>query len=143
MKISVNKHKLENMIETIVNCNNSYLLDDLYLLTYDITCAKNKQKCCDCPFRNKESILEVSHECESNAQALINISRKRLCGQASSETRKAWEEVKEQVSNIDPVLSSVMVKECIYRGFRPEFNNCGYCNTEQFKKDLEEYRSKG
>ena len=58
MKISVNKHKLENMIETIVNCNNSYLLDDLYLLTYDITCAKNKQKCCDCPFRNKESILD-------------------------------------------------------------------------------------
>ncbi len=85
----------------------------------------------------------VSHECEANAQALINISRKRLCSQASPETRKAWEEVKEQVSNIDPVLGSVMVKECIYRGFCPEFKSCGYCDTEQFKKDLEEYRSKG
>lgn len=85
----------------------------------------------------------VSHECEANAQALINISRKRLCSQASPETRKAWEEVKEQVSNIDPVLGSVMVKECIYRGFCPEFKSCGYCDTEQFKKDLEEYRCKG
>lgn len=85
----------------------------------------------------------VSHECEANAQALINISRKRLCSQASPETRKAWEEVKEQVSNIDPILGSVMVKECIYRGFCPEFKSCGYCDTEQFKKDLEEYRSKG
>lgn len=86
---------------------------------------------------------KVSHECEANAQALINISRKRLCSQASPETRKAWEEVKEQVSNIDPVLGSVMVKECIYRGFCPEFKSCGYCDTEQFKKDLEEYRCKG
>lgn len=86
---------------------------------------------------------KVSHECEANAQALINISRKRLCSQASSETRKAWEEVKEQVSNIDPILGSVMVKECIYRGFCPEFKSCGYCDTEQFKKDLEEYRCKG
>ena len=85
----------------------------------------------------------VSHECEANAQALINISRKRLCTQASLETRKAWEEVKGQVSDIDPILGSVMVKECIYRGFCPEFKSCGYCDTEQFKKDLEEYRSKG
>ena len=32
----------------------------------------------------------VTHECEANAQAIINISRKRLCGKASFETRKAW-----------------------------------------------------
>lgn len=58
MKISVDKHKLENMIKTIINNNNSYLLDDLYLLTYNVTCTKNKQKCCDCPLRNKESTLD-------------------------------------------------------------------------------------
>lgn len=52
MKISVDKHKLENMIETITYC------DDLYLLTYNITCVKNKQNCCCCPFRDKESFLE-------------------------------------------------------------------------------------
>ncbi len=33
----------------------------------------------------------VSHECIANAQAIINISRKRLCRQASVETIEAWQ----------------------------------------------------
>jgi hypothetical protein len=83
----------------------------------------------------------VEHECEANAQALINISRKRLClGQPSPETREAWLEVKAEVSKYDPILASVMVKECIYRGFCPELKKCGYTETEAFKKELEEYR---
>jgi hypothetical protein len=84
----------------------------------------------------------VMHECEANAQALINISRRRLCGQAAAETRQAWLEVKRVVEKHDPVLASVMVPECIYRGFCPEFKPCGYCGTEQWAKDLEAYRSK-
>ena len=83
----------------------------------------------------------VEHEAEANAQALINISRKRLCNTASNETREAWIEVKEEVKKYDDVLASVMVKECIYRGFCPEMNNgCGYAKTEAYKKELEEYR---
>lgn len=82
----------------------------------------------------------VEHECEANAQALINISRRRLCSQASPETRKAWLEVKNEVEKYDPILSSVMVKECIYRGFCPELNKCGYAETEAYKKELVEYR---
>lgn len=82
----------------------------------------------------------VEHECEANAQALINISRKRLCTQASPETRKAWQEVKAEVKKNDPILASVMVKECIYRGFCPELYPCGYSETEAYKKELEEYR---
>ena len=56
--------------------------------------------------------------------------------------RAAWQEVKEQVSAVDPVLGSVMVPECIYRGFCPEFHSCGYVNTEEFAQRLAEYRSK-
>lgn len=83
----------------------------------------------------------VEHECEANAQALINISRKRLClGQPSPETREAWLEVKAEVSKYDPILASVMVKECIYRGFCPELKHCGYTETDAFKEELEEYR---
>ena len=82
----------------------------------------------------------VSHECEANAQALISISRRRLCNQASPETREAWSEVKAEISKVDPVLASVMVKECIYRGFCPEFKTCGYTDTPEYKKELEEYR---
>lgn len=83
----------------------------------------------------------VTHECEANAQALINISRKRLCMQAAPETRKAWTEVKNEIAKDDPVLASVMVRECIYRGFCPEKNCCGYVDTQKYKKDLEVYRS--
>lgn len=84
----------------------------------------------------------VSHECEANAQALIFISRRRLCGQASAETREAWKEVKAEVEKVDPVLASVMVPECIYRGFCPEFHSCGYVDTEDYQRRLKEYRNK-
>ena len=78
----------------------------------------------------------------ANAQALINISRKRLCNCASKETREAWTQVKEAIAEVDPILASKMVPECLYRGFCPEFMNpCGYAKTEKYKKDLEEYRS--
>ena len=84
----------------------------------------------------------VNHECEANAQALIFISRRRLCNQASAETREAWKEVKKEIEKRDPVLASVMVPECVYRGFCPEFHSCGYADTEAFKSALEEYRKK-
>ena len=84
----------------------------------------------------------VSHECEANAQALIFISRRRLCNQASAETRATWKEVKAEVEKKDPVLASVMVPECIYRGFCPEFHSCGYVNTEEYRKALNAYRDK-
>lgn len=84
----------------------------------------------------------VLHECEANAQALIFISRRRLCSQASPETRAAWKEVKKEVSRVDPVLASVMVPECVYRGFCPEFHSCGFVDTEKYRKQLAAYRRK-
>lgn len=77
----------------------------------------------------------------ANAQALINISRKRLCNCASKETREAWKQVKEEVRKVDPVMADKMVPECIYRGFCTEFmSSCGYVNTEKFKQELKKYR---
>ena len=78
-----------------------------------------------------------------NAQAFINISRKRLCkGCPSLETRRTWEIVIEMLSEIDPILASKCVPECIYRGFCPEFDRCcGYVKTEAFRERLEKYRS--
>ena len=82
----------------------------------------------------------VNHECEANAQALINISRKRLCHCASPETRQAWQQVKSEIALVEPELASVMVKECIYRGFCPEIFSCEYYKSKAYKKELEEYR---
>ena len=78
--------------------------------------------------------------CSANAQALINISRKRLCSCASPETRKSWQLVRDEIRKIDPVMADKMVPNCVYRGFCPEMNSCGYVNTEAFKKELEIYR---
>lgn len=83
----------------------------------------------------------VNHEVEANAQALINISRKRLCLQASPETRKAWLAVKNEVAGVEPELAQCMVADCVYRGWCYEVNGCGYHKTEAYKKELEEYRN--
>lgn len=83
----------------------------------------------------------VNHACEADAQALINISRKRLCNCASKETREAWQLVKDEVSVTEPELASCMVRECIYRGFCPEMFGCGFDKTREFQAQLFEYRT--
>ena len=83
---------------------------------------------------------EVEMEIEANAQALINMSRKRLCNQASPETREVMQEMKKEVSKRDEFLARVMVKECVYRGFCPEIKSCNHDKTEEFEKELKDYR---
>lgn len=77
----------------------------------------------------------------ANAQALINISRKRLCNCASKETKAAWTSVKNEMKKIDPIMAKHMVPECIYRGFCPELKSCGYSKTSQFQEELKQYRN--
>ena len=83
---------------------------------------------------------ENDMDMSANAQALINISRKRLCNCASPETRAAWRQVQEAIRKVDPIMAEKMVPECIYRGFCPEMFSCGYHKTEAYRKELEEYR---
>ena len=82
----------------------------------------------------------VNHAAEANAQALINISRKRLCNCASKETREAWQAVKDEVAKVEPELAECMVRECIYRGFCAEMFGCGYDKTKEFEEELKKYR---
>lgn len=43
--------------------------------------------------------------------------------------------------NLKEFNKSIMVSECIYRGFCPEFlSPCGYSKTDKFKEDLKKYR---
>lgn len=84
----------------------------------------------------------VTHECLANAEAIMFISRRRLCAQAAPETRAAWKAVVEEIAKQDPVLASCCVPECVYRGFCPEFKSCGYCDTEAYRRQLAEYRAK-
>ena len=82
----------------------------------------------------------VSHTMRINAQALINISRKRLCSQASPETRAAWRMVIDAIGEKEPEIKSVCVRNCIYKGFCPEMKGCGYCGGIAYKAKREEYR---
>ena len=86
--------------------------------------------------------LENTMMISANAQGLINMSRKRLCSCASTETRQAWKALLEEIKKVDPILVEKCVPECIYRGFCPEFDKCcGYVNTEKYKEELKKYRS--
>lgn len=78
---------------------------------------------------------------EANFQAIINISRKRLCNCASKETRDAWTLfLDEVVAHKEPELRKVCVPDCIYRGHCYEFKSCGYHKTKDFQDKLKEYR---
>lgn len=78
----------------------------------------------------------------ANAQALISISRKRCCMCASKETREAWNQVKEEIAKENPILAGKMVRECVYRGFCPEWmSNCKYCYSPAYWLELKNYRN--
>ena len=85
----------------------------------------------------------VNVEGDANAQAVISISRKRLCCKASPETREAWKTLLEALKPIEPELYSVCVPDCIYRGYCYEYKTCGYYLTDEFQARLTEYRGEG
>lgn len=62
----------------------------------------------------------------ANAQHLIDAMRKRLCRQASPETRERAEDLKTELLPIEPELSDVLVPNCVYRCGCPEFKQCGF-----------------
>ena len=116
-----------------------HLLRHGFLLPF-IHSQREDRRDLDCPRDELPQGTPNDQDFVVNAQTLINISRKRLCRCASKETREAWEAVKKEMKNVDPVMASKMVPNCVYSGFCRELNCCGYCNTESFKKELEEYR---
>ena len=83
----------------------------------------------------------VMHECFANAQAVMFPSRRRLCSQASPETRAAWQLVVDEIAKVEPEVASCCVPECVYRGFCPEFKSCGFVDTPRFREMVERYRN--
>lgn len=68
----------------------------------------------------------ITHTMDINAQEVMFMSRRRLCGQASLETRQAWQAVKKEMEKIDPILAEFMVPMCVYRKHCPELKPCGF-----------------
>jgi hypothetical protein len=57
----------------------------------------------------------VSHIMSVNAQELIFMAHKRLCKQASKETRGVMKEIVRQVVEVAPYMKDVLVPLCAYR----------------------------
>lgn len=68
----------------------------------------------------------VSHIMSINAQELINMSHKRLCKQASKETRQVMQMIVDEVVKVSPYMKDVLVPLCKYRnGKCTEMFSCG------------------
>jgi hypothetical protein len=74
----------------------------------------------------------VSHMMYINAQELMFMARRRLCMQASKETREVMKEICRLVEEACPYMKGALEPMCSYRGGRcTEFTCCGY--NEKFK----------
>lgn len=63
---------------------------------------------------------EVGFTGDANSQNLIDAWRKRLCYQASPETREYAEDFKRALREIEPEIADVLVPNCVYRCGCPE-----------------------
>ena len=70
----------------------------------------------DIPRAEKPQGEIVSHIMSVNAQELINMAHKRLCLQASKETREVMREIVNEVVKVAPYMKEVLVPLCVYRG---------------------------
>lgn len=68
---------------------------------------------------------------DPNAQNLIDTWRKRLCWQASPETRQYAEDFKIALHDVEPELSDSLVPNCVYRCGCPEMAACPYCKEHK------------
>lgn len=72
---------------------------------------------------------------DANIQHLIDTWRKRLCYQASPETREYAEDFKIVLHDTQPEIADALVPNCVYRGGCPEMRTCGYWARLAHKTD--------
>lgn len=74
-----------------------------------------------------------------NAEEIINISRLRLCGKASKETREIWQQVIDLIADQDQDLANHCIPQCVYCGFCSEPQGCGLIKSPHGEKTREDY----
>ena len=75
----------------------------------------------------------VTHDIILNAQEILFISRKRLCMQASPETRAVWHAVVKELRDMGELeLAAFCQPECWWCGNKcPEMKPCGLCPPKE------------
>lgn len=67
----------------------------------------------------------VSHIMYVNAQELMFMARRRLCGKASLNCQKIMRQIVKKVLETNPEFEPVLVANCEYLHSCPEFQSCG------------------
>ena len=76
-----------------------------------------------------------------NAEAIINMSEKRLCSMASRDTREIWGQVIREVAELDPDLAKFCVRPCVsHGGICRESKCCGYNKTTIGMREINNYK---
>lgn len=91
--------------------------------------------------RSQRSQMDpVRMRMDLNLQSLINVSRKRLCGQADPTTRKVWYMVVKEIAKYDADVAWACVPECIRDCDCPEFYPCGFYDNLMKNEPVETQR---
>lgn len=67
----------------------------------------------------------MNHMMMLNAQALIQIMRKRLCGKAHERVQELMGLIQSEMFKVDSDLAIRLVPDCVYRGGCYELKTCG------------------
>lgn len=126
-------------IENIPYCTAMHLVRHFIGVIPFVSTQRDDRVKNDIPRGEKPQNAPVSVSFAINAQALINISKVRLCGSASAETRHVWRLVKEAIAGIDPIVAHAMVPACIYRSMCPEPTCCGFFESPKYMEESMEY----
>lgn len=73
----------------------------------------------------------VVHIMDINAQALMTMARRRLCGNADPATREVMRKIVAEVTELCPEFGEALAPMCEYRGQCPEFVPCGKSATKE------------
>lgn len=76
-----------------------------------------------------------------NAEAIMNMSAKRLCAKASKETREIWQKTLELIEEIDPDLVKFCKKPCVLQGYCRESKPCGYMASDAYIFERKAYKN--
>lgn len=93
----------------------------------------------DVPRDDRKQGELVNMDITLNAQAFINVSNKRLCGQAHVEAQLLWGKVLVELAKVDKSLWRVCVPTCVSKGFCPELKPCGRTESILYSGWRKEY----
>lgn len=76
-----------------------------------------------------------------NAEAIMNMSAKRLCAKASKETREIWQKTLGLIEEVDPDIVKFCQKPCVLQGYCRESKSCGFMASEAYLTERRLYKN--